>query len=150
MSFSEDDSEPPTITSYSSNFIIKPSIMSPNDPNHKRTQKCKMTVNIDEKVYTHEKDQPHWYYITYSYEYIGNNTGKCGKIAKPYKMPSNPFYKIKNAAEEYSGTIILKNSMTQEMIKYLLMPIEELGEYSGTRCPHYYKKQIILSIANFW
>ena len=40
--------------------------------------------------------------------------------------------------------------MTEEMIKYLLMPIDELEKYTGTRCPHYYKKQVILSIANFW
>ena len=146
---SEDDLEPPIYKSYNSTFILEPPILYLNDPNYKYKQHCKVTVKIDEKIYTTDVSCPHYYYINYSYEYIENND-KCVKISKPYRMPSNPFYKSNNAEEECHGTIIYKNSMTEEMVKFLLMSIEELSNYSATRCPYYYKIQIFRSIANFW
>ena len=48
------------------------------------------------------------------------------------------------------GEIIVKNSFTQEMIKYLLMDFNELEKYSGVSTPNYYKIQIIQAISLFW
>ena len=138
------------IATHQVSFILEPQMLSPRDPNYTLNQKCKMNVIVNEKVYTHETSKPHWYYIDYSYEYICNETGKTQKKSEPHRIPSNPFYGMKNATEEIDGTIILKNSMTEEMVKYLLMPLEELSKYTGSRCPQEYKKQVILSIANFW
>ena len=120
------------------------------------TQKCKMTITVTEKCYEHEEHKPHWYYIDYSYTYIEMKTGaeksadRC-HMFKCYRHPSNPFYGVKNVEDEYQGTIIKKNEMTEPMIKYLLMPFNDLDiRKIGRRCPQQYKRQVIHSISNFW
>ena len=52
--------------------------------------------------------------------------------------------------EAYSGDIIHYNSLTNEMIKYLIMDNTELEKYSGRITPDRYKLQIIQSLKYFW
>lgn len=40
--------------------------------------------------------------------------------------------------------------MTEQMIKFLVMPLDEIEVLAGGRCPEQYKRQIIHSIAMFW
>ena len=120
-------------------------------PMGQHTQKCKMTIIVTEKCYEHEEHKPHWYYINYSYSYIGMKTGAEKSADRCYRHPSNPFNGEKHAEDEYKGTIIKKNEMTELMVEYLLMPFDDLDiSKIGRRCPQQYKKQIIHSISNFW
>jgi len=115
----------------------------------KLTETCRMTITVEEKIYKHDKGEPHVYYIDYSYEFIEKN-GKIKKSKSRYKHPSSPFYKFQDAEFHFNGEIVYKNEMIEKMVKYLLMPMDELEKYSGTTCPKDYKKQIIRSIALFW
>ena len=86
------DSSIININKFNTEFILDSPTISPNDPNSKYTQKCKVMVTVTEKEYQNEDNKPHWYYIDYHYEFISTQTGKCFKIDKPFMIPSNPFY----------------------------------------------------------
>lgn len=115
----------------------------------KITETCRMTITVEEKIYKHDKGEPHVYYIDYSYEFI-DKMGKIKKYKNSYEHPCCPFYKFEEAESHFNGTIVYKNEMIEKMVKYLLMPVDELEKYSGTTCPKEYKKQVIRSIHLFW
>lgn len=116
---------------------------------HKLNESCKMTINVEEKIYKHDKGEPHVYYIDYFYEFIDVN-GYIKKNTISYKHPCCPFYKFKDAENHYEGDIVYKNDMIEKMVNYLLMPFDEIKKYSGTTCPKEFKKQVIQSISLFW
>lgn len=147
---SDDETESPIISKKNSEFKLTPVCLGPGDPKLKYDQLCNVKVVVEEKEYSHEKGKPHWYYISYEYEFISKKSGKTKKIENSFKHPSNPFFGMPDAVEEYEGTIILKNTMTEKMVEYLLLPIDEISKISGTRCPFEYKRQIMKSIALFW
>jgi hypothetical protein len=62
----------------------------------------------------------------------------------------NPLLDLNINNQPYTGDIIVSNSFTDELIKYLLMSYEELSNYSGYSTPEYYKRQIIKTISLFW
>lgn len=143
-----DDDECPIAETFSGEFLFDP---QSDDPSNKYTQKCCMKVKVIEKIYSHEKGSPHWYYITYSYELVGAKSGKRKTIDEGcYRHPSHPWWGRHNAEDEYLGTIICKNEMTEKMIKYLVMPMNELETLCAPRCPQQYKRQVLHSIAMFW
>jgi hypothetical protein len=146
-SLSDEENECPIANTFQGEFILN----SDSFYSGKYDQQCKMVVNVIEKIYDHEEGNPHWYYINYAYFYIGKKHGKLRQVKESYRHPSNPFYGTKNAEMEFEGTIIHKNDMTEQMIKYLVMSLEELAVLAGgRRCPEQYKKQIIHSLAMFW
>lgn len=59
----------------------------------------------------------------------------------------NPLLSIETG---YDGEIIFANEMSDILVKYLLMPFNELEKYSGRVSAEQYKKQIIKSINLFW
>ena len=147
---SDGENECPIISKKTSEFKMAPVFLTANHPKSKYDQLCNIKVVVEEKEYSHQKEKHHWYYISYEYEFIGKKSGKTKKIENSFKHPSNPFFGMPDAAEEYQGTIILKNAMTEKMVEYLLLPIDEISKISGTRCPFEYKRQIMKSIALFW
>jgi len=144
---SDDDDGCPIAETFSSEFLFDP---QSDDPSNKHTQKCCMKVNVIEKIYSHEEGSPHWYYINYTYEFVGENSGKRAKMRHSYRHPSHPWWCRHNAEDEYLGTIIRKNEMIEKMIKYLVMPMNELEILCAPRCPQQYKRQVLHSIAMFW
>lgn len=146
-SFSDSENECPIEQTFHGEFIFNPTPFYRGKYDHQ----CKMVVSVEEKVYNHEEGNPHWYYIDYKYFYIGKKHGKLREIKESYKHPTNPFYGMENAEMEFAGTIVHKNDMTEQMIKFLVMPLDELAILAGgRRCPEQYKKQIIHSLAMFW
>lgn len=142
----EEEEKTNTVTVSKTTNIIE---FNPSYHATKLTETCIMTITIEEKIYKDDKGEPHVYYIDYSYEFIDKNR-KIKKSKSSYKHPSSPFYKFQDAEFHFNGTIVYKNEMIEKMVKYLLMPMDELEKYSGTTCPKDYKKQIIQSIALFW
>ena len=98
---------------------------------------CEITIRVFEKYYNNTT----YYDITYDFSYSNPNdqAQKC-----------NPFIQMDNNIQHSDGEIIVKNSFTQELIKYLLMDFDELEKYSGLSTPNYYKIKIIQAISLFW
>lgn len=92
---------------------------------------CTVKVEINEKKY----DNSIYYYISYQTDQIN--------IA-------HPFYNNKELMEHIEGDIIIKNSMTEKMIEYLLMDENELENYSGNTSAMDYKKNIMIDLVRFW
>ena len=84
--------------------------------------------------------------VDYKYKYSHKNNQNCKQ--------SNPLVAINesenNGEEMYNGDIIHVNSLTDQMINYLLMSYSELEKYSGHNTPQQYKTQIIKAINLFW
>lgn len=100
---------------------------------------CKLYVTVKKLKYQTEEI---YYDISYSYEYFGNDK-KAEQL--------NPLLFIENDnGLSYVGDIIAYNSLTSEIVRYLLMPFDELSKYSGRVEPQQYKIQIIKSINLFW
>lgn len=79
-----------------------------------------------------------YYYISYKCLYSSEDP-LCKKL--------NPLLNIETG---YDGEIIFANEMSDILIKYLLMPLDELKKFSGRVTAEQYKKQIIKSINLFW
>lgn len=106
---------------------------------------CDITINVKHIKYG---DDTEYYYIEYDNVFSKNH------IDKDYIDDSHPFYKNQEILlgielhENFNGAIIIKNSMTTEMIKYLLMGYDELELQCGNNSPEAYKKGIMLGIAH--
>ncbi len=94
---------------------------------------CKIQVTVTEKTYNGNT----FYYINYVNKYGGNK--QLQKL--------HPLYDRESSLD---GEIIVKNSLTEQLIKYLLMDFEELSKYSGNSSPIHYKKCIMRIISELW
>ena len=48
------------------------------------------------------------------------------------------------------GNIIVKNDLTRQLVRFLLMPDEELAKYIGKTCPSDYRRTLVHDIAKKW
>ena len=94
------------------------------------------TIHITVEIKKHLNTKQ-FYHIKYEYTYSENNTNRYG----------DPF-SIKD--EHRYGEIIVVNELSTILIKYLLMDMEELNQFSGNVSPQDYKINIIRAITNFW
>ena len=103
---------------------------------------CDVTVLVEHKRYSSGEKK---YYITYKYNY-SDESPACKTL--------NPFFGgWDGGAEPYdcrNGDIITANSMSEQMIKYLLMDMDELAKYSGHRTPLSYKINVMRAITYLW
>ena len=108
---------------------------------------CDITINVKHIKYGNDID---YYFIEYDNVFSKNH------IDKDYIDDSHPFYENDEILWKYrlhksfNGDIITKNSMTTEMIKYLLMDYDELELHCGNNFPEFYKKGIMIGIAQLW
>ena len=112
--------------------------------------KCIVRITVESKI----SDNKPIYHIKYKYKYMISDDGitytkhQLKKIVKPH-----PFaYCEKSLLEThcYEGDIIYRNSMTEEMVKFLLMPDVELEKVSGTSTVQRYRRMIMFNIARLW
>lgn len=80
------------------------------------------------------------YIIDYKYLY------RCSKDCHKCKVCSPLFEKL----DSENGDIIKQNSMTDEMILYMMMSDDELINYSGHSTTQHYRRNIIQSLSLFW
>ena len=106
-------------------------------------------ITVTLKYYAHE--DRYYYYVNYDYTNF--------KESKEYKesdetdlLYCHPFYGFSKdrIASSKEGVIVVKNSMTETMINYLLMKDEELASQIGRAVPSAYKVNIIQSLDNLW
>ena len=105
---------------------------------------CKVNININ--------DTGKYYYIEYTYEYQNSDSET---IKKDREHPAHPFNKNKVCTNNTCfgiehGVELVKNEMTTVMIKYLLMPDDELCKLTGHTTPMRYRNNIMLSLALLW
>ena len=139
----------------------------PPDENQHEYQKpfCQLDVKVTLKTY---EDGRMFYYIDYEWSYLhwlkdkyGSNLIKHADLIKNPKkydpehslpvMSLNPFFRDKNQMEDHmDGEIIVKNSLSDQLVKYLLMDFDDLESHSGSVVPDNYKISVIKSISFFW
>ena len=96
-------------------------------------------VNVQKKKYVNGDI---FYYVNYDYEYSEDT---------PNVKETNPLVKLSEYVDEiYDGEIIYANELTDKLIKYLLMPYEELKQFSGNGTPQRYKYCVMESIKLLW
>ena len=101
---------------------------------------CNVTVNCFE--YSRENNS--YYNIQISYTY--SDESEPSIVKRPH-----PFFDCSEAQRELcNGDIIVKNSMTSEMVKYLFMEDDELSKHIGSSTPQRYRTFIIQTLSNLW
>jgi hypothetical protein len=100
---------------------------------------CTVFVSVRKLKY---KSGKMYYDVSYKYNY-SHNTSTVKE--------ANPLFNIDNDdGDSYKGDIIAVNSLSDQLINYLMMPFNELAKYSGSVMPSEYKISIIKSINLFW
>lgn len=111
-----------------------------------RTSKlCETKVSVKEQTYDSGKKV---YIIDYIHTYIENGKRSLCALEEEVIVP-NPF-SDKYYKPHFDGEIIVKNEMTDMMIKYLMMDDNELIKHIGRITPQYYKMKIMHNIHNLW
>ena len=116
-----------------------------NDPFHRTTTQCETKILVKEQTYD---DGRQVYIIDYIHTYINGNRRTICQSIEDVVIP-NPFAE-NNLEEHFEGEIIIRNEMTESMIKFLMMDEDELQTHIGTACPKQYKKKIMHNIHNLW
>ena len=103
--------------------------------------KLKLTIEyIEKNEYNMDK-----YDLTYQWEVISGNSNI-------HKNHANPFINMnfRYDTTDMEGVIVVKNQLSIELIKHLVMPNEELSKICGDGDAEDYKKRIIYSLSLFW
>ena len=102
--------------------------------------KLKLTIEyIEKNEYNRDK-----YDLTYQWEVISGDTNI-------HKNNANPFINMdfRYDPTDMEGVIVVKNQLSTELIKHLVMPNEKLQKICGVEDAEDYKKRIIYSLSLF-
>ena len=94
-------------------------------------------VNVQKKQY---ENGDIFYYVNYDYEY-SNDTREVKE--------TNPLISLGDYGEIHNHNIIYANELSDSFIKYLMMPYEELIQFSGNNTSQHYKYNIMKAIKIF-
>lgn len=97
---------------------------------------CDIEITVKEKLYNNGNT---YYYISYKNTY----SDKC-KASHCHPLSEKAYEK------HMEGEIIIKNPLTEQLVKFLLMDFESLEKFSGNSMGEHYKGCIMRSICNFW
>lgn len=104
------------------------------DKTIKFDEKCNLNLKIDLKTYDTNKQ---YYYVTYVWDHKN--------------IIDHPFYYDKDFLDNNSdGEIIFKNTLSDNLIKFLMMSDTELKTESGSIHPKDYRILTMKAIALFW
>ena len=104
---------------------------------------CKVSITVIDTI----SDGKSIYNISYDYMYtLGDKSCVSNKIQLPH-----PFFHAGELLRNHAdGDIIIKNPMTTEMVRFLVMDNVELSKYSGNSTPQYYRNMIMFNLAKLW
>ena len=101
--------------------------------------RCKVTIT----VLCQNSNNSSVFNINFDYQYLDSNNKEID-IDKFSIVNPHPFFKCDKSIEDTSnGEIVIKNSMTTEMVNYMLMDDDELSKHSGLAHPQYYRNIIM-------
>lgn len=110
--------------------------------------KIKCYTKIKVKEFRYDNSDTEYYKIEYEHKFVDEN--KQITENPPFIYP-HPFADENKSLKDFSeGNIIIKNPLTQVMVKFLVMPDNELQKYISILCPKQYRTTIIHDIANKW
>ena len=98
---------------------------------------CKVKITINMENY----DDNDWYYIIINFTY-------SSKKSHTY----NPFYGDTELFEDGDDKeiILVKNSLSEKLVEYILMNLEDISKLSGRRTPQEYKSVVLTQAAIAW
>ena len=144
-------------------YVIHIKVVSyqPRDTTAEETyeQKRNQNRNRNQKPKTMDElgpPTPEYFDVSYKYVfYPGSLTNP--QLIDHYKLIMHPFYKRGGLTEgsmdffiNAGNTTIMKNTLTEKMMEYLLMPDEKLQVHSGPSSPQSYRQSVMLAITYFW
>lgn len=111
--------------------------------NWHNTTKCLVTITV-KKIISNDSNV---YDITFKYKYkISDKITDAINIKAPH-----PFaYCGKSMRELADGEIVIKNSMTTEMVKYMMMNDDELCKHIGLSTPQHYRTMTMINLMRLW
>lgn len=101
------------------------------------------TVNIKVAHTKYEHDAKECYRISYDYSFPE------GQVTGVENM-AHPFYKKTDSRHDTTGVIVFKNEVTEKLVKFLLLPDEELSNFTGTTTPKAYRRLMMYSLDMLW
>ena len=87
------------------------------------------------------------YNITYKNNFIRSST-LPNEINKTILLRANPLANLETEHKE--GIYVVKNSLTEKIVEYLLMDFSDLKKVSGMTTPQQYKILIIEMLTKLW
>ena len=113
------------------------SILRLHDPfNEEESEYTDVKIEIERKKYDSGQD---FFYVTYAYSYPPCNHEKRG----------NPF--LSSSYKEHAeGDIVAANEMTERMMEYLLMDLDDMTEVCGRVSPLSYKISLMRALTHLW
>jgi len=110
---------------------------------------CDVAINVKHLLYQNGNN---FYDITYTYTYSVTGLDDSNSDDGDEMYRTNPFY-YKNSiitSDMLDGVIVAKNSLTDELVKYLLMDNEELDQYIGNTWCVQYRANLMFMLAFMW
>lgn len=112
--------------------------------NERNRLKCKVTIEVTERISNKYKV----YDIKFKYNYVNTNGNltQVDVIRSPHPFASCD----KSMIDFCNGEIVVKNAMTEQMVRHMMMDDEELAKVNGTTHPQHYRTLIILNLMHLW
>ena len=110
-------------------------VLADNMPIDGMNASSSCSIDITVKTLLYECGN-YFYDISYKYTFSGED--------------SKHLHPFNDKPDSAAGDIIAKNSMTDEMIRYLMMDAESLGKVSGHVDPSDYRVNIMRALGLFW
>lgn len=107
---------------------------------------CETQIKVEDTI---SNNSP-VYIIEYIHKINKNGNSNIIKSIQDVVKPCPFAYYREDIKSTYNGVIVIKNAMTEQMIKFLLMDDDELAKYTGCTTPQHYRKNILVHITNFW
>lgn len=106
---------------------------------------CTLIITVNLKTYSNEK---RFYDLSYNWTY-SKNPLREDEINPAYNL--HPFYNDKKFIVNHNdGEIIYKNSLTDKIVEFLLLPIDKLSLESGNVSPYQYQKSLLEMVTKLW
>ncbi len=106
---------------------------------------CNLNIKIELVKYDNQKQ---FYDISYTWRYSKNLSEDLSENPA-FKL--HPLYYDKQFINNHNdGEIIYKNTLSDKLVEYLLLPLDELSKYSGSVSEHEYQKSLFKMVSNLW
>ena len=124
------------------------------NPNNKSYYSVLINVNL-----LKYEDSKEFYDISYTYTLkhpklehpkLEHPNLETNKQTKTSCMKFHPFYENDEISDSAEGVIVHNNELSTMLIKYLLMPDDELSKFTNLTMAQNYRTNIMLSLAKFW
>lgn len=110
---------------------------------------CEITIAVEKKTYESGKA---FYNIKYVYKYSDYKNLYARKCNPLKDLDDNDYDsdEDEDLHAHYEGEIVKVNSLTEQMVKFLLMDFDDLEGHCGNTTPEVYKSIVMHALNLFW